>query len=86
MESLQLPQPRTALPWLGALFGLGAAIGSGVLLAELLMSPPLGELAKLALYFGLAGGSTLGAAWLMLAASMTPPAPRPAPAPAPTAP
>jgi signal transduction histidine kinase len=59
---------RVALPWLGAALGLTFAIGSGVLLAEVLMSPPVSELAKLALYFALAGGATLGAAWLILLA------------------
>ncbi|MEO8458128.1 MAG: HAMP domain-containing sensor histidine kinase, partial [Chloroflexota bacterium] len=68
MESTGAPLTRIALPWLGAALGLTFAIGSGVLLAELLMSPPFSELAKLALYFALAGGATLGAACLMLLA------------------
>ncbi|MEO8457984.1 MAG: HAMP domain-containing sensor histidine kinase [Chloroflexota bacterium] len=59
---------RAALPWLGAVIGLAVAIASGVLLAQLLMSPPLSELAKLALYFAVAGGATLGAAWVLLLA------------------
>lgn len=68
MESTSTPLTRVALPWLGAALGLTFAIGSGVLLAEVLMSPPVSELAKLALYFALAGGATLGAAWLILLA------------------
>ena len=68
MESTSPPLTRIALPWLGAVLGLLLAIGGGVLLAQLLMSPPLSELAKLALYFALAGGATLGAAWLTLLA------------------
>ena len=68
MESTSPPLVRIALPWLGAIAGLAVAIGSGLLLAELLMSPPLSELAKLALYFALAGAATLGAAWLILLA------------------
>jgi two-component system sensor histidine kinase BaeS len=68
VESTRAPLTHVALPWLGAALGLTFAIGSGVLLAELLMSPPFSELAKLALYFALAGGATLGAAYLMLLA------------------
>ncbi len=68
MESTSRPLIRVALPWLGAALGFAFAIAFGVLLAELLMSPSFSELAKLALYFAVAGGATLGAAGLLLVA------------------
>jgi signal transduction histidine kinase len=42
------------------------AIGGGVILAQLLMSPPTSELAELAGYFALSGALTIGGGWLAL--------------------
>ena len=42
------------------------AVGSGILLAELLMSPPAGELRSLTAYLALSGTATVGAGWLIL--------------------
>ena len=66
MESARTPLTRLAWPWLGAAVGLALAIGCGLLLAELLMSPPEGELRDMAAYFALAGVATLAGAWLAL--------------------
>ena len=66
MESNRPPLTRLALPWLSAALGLSLAISCGLLLAQLLMSPPFSELWKLAMYFGLAGGATMTAGWLTL--------------------
>jgi signal transduction histidine kinase len=69
MESARTPLTRLAWPWLGAAIGLALAIGCGLLLAELLMSPPEGELRDMAAYFALAGVATLAGAWLALRAT-----------------
>jgi len=66
METTRAPLTRSALPWLGAALGLALAIGCGVLIAELLMSPPSNELWELGAYFTLAGAATLGVGWLAL--------------------
>jgi signal transduction histidine kinase len=42
------------------------AIGSGILLAELLMSPPASELRSLTAYLAVSGTATVGAGWLIL--------------------
>ena len=68
METTRAPLTRSALPWLGAALGLALAIGCGVLIAELLMSPPSNELWELGAYFTLAGAATLGVGWLALRA------------------
>ena len=54
------------MPWLGAGLALALAIGSGILLAELLMSPPAGDLRALAAYLTLSGAGTMAAGWLAL--------------------
>ena len=54
------------MPWLGAVLALALAIGAGVLLAELLMSPPAGDLRSLAAYLTLSGAGTMGMGWLAL--------------------
>ena len=59
MKPVRPPIARIALPWVGAALALLLAIGSGVLLAQLLMSPPSGELWEMAGYFTLAGGATM---------------------------
>ena len=60
------PLVRLTQPWLGATLGLSLAIGVGLLLAELLMSPPAGDLRSLAAYLTLSGGVTMAAGWLAL--------------------
>ena len=54
------------MPLLGAVLALALAIGAGVLLAELLMSPPAGDLRSLAAYLTLSGAGTMGIGWLAL--------------------
>ena len=65
MEATHRPLFRLALPWLGAALALTLAIGCGVLLAELLMSPPSSELRELAAYFTVAGAATMAAGWAL---------------------
>lgn len=60
------PLRRLAQPWLGPALALTLAIGAGLLLAQLLMSPPAGDLRSLAAYLTLSGVVTLGAGWLAL--------------------
>ena len=57
---------RTVPPWLGAALALTLAIGTGLLLAQLLMAPPAGDLRQLAAYLVLSGAATLGLGWLAL--------------------
>ncbi len=52
--------------WLGPLLALTLAIGVGLLIAELLMTPPSGELRDLGAYLALSGAATLGGGWLAL--------------------
>jgi len=63
------PLRRLAMPWLGAGFALALAIGAGLLLTDILMSPPRGELRTLASYLTLAGAATLAGGWLALRAA-----------------
>jgi signal transduction histidine kinase len=49
-----------------ALLALGLAIGSGLLLVELLMSPPSDEMRTLAAYLTLAGAGSAGLGWIAL--------------------
>lgn len=67
-HSLDIAKPlrRLAQPWLAPALTLSLAIGSGLLLAQLLMSPPAGDLRSLAAYLTLSGVVTLGAGWLAL--------------------
>jgi signal transduction histidine kinase len=57
---------RQAMPWLGAGLALALAIGSGILLAELLMSPPAGDLRTLGIYLTLSGAGTMATGWLAI--------------------
>ena len=57
---------RRSAPWLATALAIALAIGAGILLAELLMSPPAGELRSLAAYLALSGTATVGAGWLAL--------------------
>lgn len=66
MESVRAPLLRSVQPWLGALLALSLALGSGLLLAQLLMSPPRGEMWDLAAYLTVAGAATLAAGWAAL--------------------
>lgn len=51
---------------LRAVLGLTLAIGAALLLAQLLMSPPGGDLRSLAAYLTLSGAATMGAGWVAL--------------------
>ncbi len=57
---------RISAPWLAAVLAVLLAIGSGILLAELLMSPPASELRSLGAYLAISGTVTVGAGWLIL--------------------
>lgn len=57
---------RSGEQWLAAIIALGLAVGTGLLITELLMAPPSGELRDLAAYLSLAGAATLGAGWIVL--------------------
>ncbi|MCH8066319.1 MAG: HAMP domain-containing histidine kinase [Chloroflexi bacterium] len=60
---------RFGQPWLGAVLALTLAIGAGVLLAQLLMSPPSSDLRTLAAYLTVSGVASLGLGWLALRAA-----------------
>jgi hypothetical protein len=60
---------RPPVPWLGAILALTLAIGSGVLIAQLLMEPPAGDLRSLAAYFALSGAATTALGWAALRAA-----------------
>ena len=60
------PLLRLGQPWLAAALGLTLAIGAGLLLAQLLMSPPAGDMRTLAAYLTLSGATTMGFGWLAL--------------------
>ena len=55
--------------WLGAALALTLAIGAGVLVAQLLMSPPSSDLRTLAAYLPVSGVGSLGLGWLALRAA-----------------
>jgi two-component system, OmpR family, sensor histidine kinase SaeS len=57
---------RLALPWLGIFLGLTLAIGCGLFIAELLMSPPSSELWDLGVYLALAGVASSVVAWAVI--------------------
>jgi signal transduction histidine kinase len=63
------PSRRLAQPWLAGVLALVLAIGVGLLLAQLLMAPPAGDLRSLAAYLTLSGAATMGAGWLALHAA-----------------
>ncbi|MCH7953249.1 MAG: HAMP domain-containing histidine kinase [Chloroflexi bacterium] len=52
--------------WIGPVLALTLAVGIGLLIAELLMTPPAGELRELGAYLALSGAATLGGGWLAL--------------------
>ena len=58
--------PKLNQVWLGAALALTLAIGAGLLLAQLLMSPPAGDIRSLAGYLTLSGAATMGMGWLAL--------------------
>ena len=60
---------RLVQPRLGAALALTLALGAGLLLAELLMAPPAGDLRDLGVYLALSGAITLGVGWLALRAA-----------------
>lgn len=60
------PLRQFSQAWLGPLLALTLAIGVGLLIAELLMTPPSGELRDLGAYLALSGAATLGGGWLAL--------------------
>ena len=65
---MQAARPLTHLArqWIGAALALTLAIGAGLLLAQLLMSPPAGDLRLLAAYLTVSGAATMGAGWTAL--------------------
>ncbi len=60
------PSLRSFEPLLGAALGLMLAIGSGLLLAHLLMSPPARDMRTMAGYLTLTGAATMGGGWIAL--------------------
>ena len=60
---------RLVQPRLGAALALTLALGAGLLLAELLMAQPAGDLRDLGVYLALSGAITLGVGWLALRAA-----------------
>jgi signal transduction histidine kinase len=60
------PLLRLTLPWLGPALGLSLAIGAGLLLAQVLMAPPAGDLRSLAAYLTISGAATMAGGWLAL--------------------
>jgi signal transduction histidine kinase len=65
-------QPASAFPraqsWIGAALALTLAVGAGLVLAQLLMAPPAGEMRDLAAYLALSGVLTLAGGWLAVRA------------------
>ncbi len=57
---------RFSQAWLGAALALALAVGVGLLLTQLLMSPPARDLRSMAGYLTLTGAATMGAGWLSL--------------------
>lgn len=55
-----------AEPWLGAALALTLAVGAGLLLTELMMAPPAGELREMAAYLTFSGAATMLLGWLAL--------------------
>ncbi len=49
---------------MAGLLGLTLAVGAGLLLTQLMMSPPAGELREMAVYLTLAGAGTAAAGWV----------------------
>ena len=68
LRSWAAPGPGSARSWGLALALLVVAIGAGVLLVQLLMSPPSAELRDLAAYLAIAGLATTVTGWLALRA------------------
>ena len=69
MSHNRSPAPPVRLSpqaWLGPALALTLAVGVGLLIAELLMTPPAGELRELGAYLALSGAATLGVGWLAL--------------------
>ena len=67
-RSVQTARPLTQLTqqWIGAALALTLAIGAGLLLAQLLMSPPADDLRTLAAYLTVSGAATMSIGWLAL--------------------
>lgn len=57
---------QLSTPWVSSLLALMLAVGSGLLLAELLMAPPAGDLRDLAAYLTLSGAATAVGGWLAM--------------------
>ena len=64
-----LPFKRLAVSWIAAALALTLAIGSSILLAELMMSPPAAELQTLGAYLTLSAVASAGLGWLVLRAA-----------------
>lgn len=54
--------------WIGAALALTLAIGSAVLAAQLMMTPPASDLRELAAYLSISGALTLAAGWIAIGA------------------
>jgi len=65
-QTLARPAFRTAQAWLGAALALTLAIGTGLLLVQVMMSPPASDLRHLATYLTLSGVATLAGGWIAL--------------------
>lgn len=67
-RSPSIPRPflRLTQPLVVGALGLTLAIGAGLLLAQLLMSPPAGDMRSLAAYLTLSGAATMGGGWVAL--------------------
>jgi signal transduction histidine kinase len=70
-RSLESARPLARAPqgWLLAALALTLAVGAGLLLTQMLMAPPAGEMRDLAAYLTLSGAATLGLGWLALRAT-----------------
>ena len=60
---------RAAQTWMGGALALALGIGAGLLLAQLLMSPPARDLRTMAGYLTLSGAATMAGGWLALNAA-----------------
>jgi signal transduction histidine kinase len=57
--------PLVGVP-IGALVALGLAVGAGLVVTQLLLAPPAGELARIAGYLTFAGAATVTLGWIAL--------------------
>ncbi len=67
-RSVPPPSPAASAwrGWLGAALALTLGIGSAVLVAQLMMAPPAGDLRQLAAYLAISGVVTLAGGWIAI--------------------